>query len=222
MGQGMRAVMMAMVLVLLGNAVQAQGLPTRRGMVQVVPGLWVDAAADAAQGAAIRRRIAEASAQVQHQLGAGQAVEWWICTTPACDKANRMSARGMTYGASLITLNSKGATDPGAYSHELSHATLHGALPMGGLFSKALPLWFDEGVAVLVSGEPAAAAHAVCKPRRKGKLPQTAADFTRMAPNFKKALPVYTRSTCALRDWLAKGHTLRDVVPLLRAGHKLP
>ena len=218
----MRMIWAAMALVLLGNAVQAQGLPTRRGMVQAVPGLWVDQGADKAQVSAIRRHIAQASAQVQQQLGAGQAVEWWICTTAACDTANRMAARGMTYGASLITLNSKGAADPGAYSHELSHATLHGALPMGGLFSKALPLWFDEGVAVLVSGEPSGAAQAPCKAKRKGPLPQTAADFARMAPNAQKALPVYRRSTCALREWLAEGHRLRDVVPLLRAGRKLP
>ena len=218
----MRAMILAVALGLMGQGASAQGLPTRRDMVQVVPGLWVDAKASKADIAAIRGHISAAARQVQRQLGAGQAVEWWICTTPACDARNGMTARGMTYGASLITLSSKGAADPGAYTHELTHATLHGALPMGGMFSKALPLWFDEGVAVLVSGEPAAAAHAVCKPRRKGKLPQTAADFARMAPNFKKALPVYTRSTCALRDWLAKGHTLRDVVPLLRAGRKLP
>ncbi|MBL8563826.1 MAG: hypothetical protein JNN06_16275 [Gemmobacter sp.] len=216
------AMILAVALVLAGQGASAQGLPTRRDMVQVLPGLWVDAAADKTERGAIRGHIAAASQQVQRQLGAGQPVEWWICTTAQCDASNGMAARGMTYGASLITLNSKGAADPGAYTHELSHATLHGALPMGGLFSTALPLWFDEGVAVLVSGEPSAAAQAPCKAKRKGPLPQTAADFARMAPNAQKALPVYRRSACAVRAWLAKGHALRDVVPLLRAGRKLP
>lgn len=218
----MRVMMVVLALALTGQSVAAQSLPMRREMKQVMPGLWVDQAAQKAQIASIRGHIAAASKVVQGQLGAAQAVEWWICTTAACDARNGMAARGMTYGASLITLNSKGSVDPGAYAHELTHATLHGALPMGGLFSKALPLWFDEGVAVLVSGEPSAAAKAPCTAKRKGALPQTAADFARMAPNAKKALPVYRRSACALRDWLAKGHALRDVVPMLRAGRKLP
>ena len=218
----MRAMILAVALGLMGQGASAQGLPTRRDMVQVVPGLWVDAKATQDDLTAIRGHITAASGQVQRQLGAGQAVEWWVCTTAACDARNGMAARGMTYGASLITLNSKGAADPGAYTHELTHATLHGALPMGGMFSKALPLWFDEGVAVLVSGEPSAAAQAPCKAKRKGPLPQTAADFARMAPDAQKALPVYRRSTCAVREWLAEGNKLHDVVPLLRAGRKLP
>lgn len=218
----MRAFMVALALIVTGQGAGAQNLPLRREMAQVVPGLWVDTAASKAEVAAIRGHMAKASQQVQRQLGATQPVEWWICATSACDARNGMAARGMTYGASLITLNSKGAADPGAYTHELTHATLHGALPMGGMFSKALPLWFDEGVAVLVSGEPSAAAQAPCKAKRKGALPQTAADFARMAPNAKKALPVFRRSACAVRDWLAKGHELRDLVPMLRAGRKLP
>ena len=218
----MRAMVLAVALGLMGQGASAQGLPTRRDMVQMMPGLWVDAKASKADIAAIRGHISAAARQVQRQLGAGQAVEWWICTTPACDARNGMTARGMTYGASLITLNSKGAADPGAYTHELTHATLHGALPMGGMFSKALPLWFDEGMAVLVSGEPSAAAQAPCKAKRKGPLPQTAADFARIAPDAQKALPVYRRSACAVREWLAEGHKLHDVVPLLRVGRKLP
>jgi len=213
-------------LVLIGvMAVQAaaQGLPSRRGMAQAAPGLWIDAAATGAEIAAIRDRIAGASVKVAGRLGAAQPVEWWICTTKACDSANGMKARGITYGASLITLNANAGRDPGVYVHELTHATLHGALPLGGLFSTALPLWFDEGVAVILSGEPPAAAKkAACAKPQKGRLPQNAREFNRMAPNAKKALPVYTRSACAVRDWMADGNRLRDLLPMLRAGRRLP
>ena len=83
----MRAIILAVALGLMGQGASGQGLPTRRDMVQVVPGLWVDAKASKADQAAIRGHISAASGQVQRQLGAGQAVEWWICTTPACDAA---------------------------------------------------------------------------------------------------------------------------------------
>ena len=218
-----KAIMGAICLALLPGLALAQGLPTRHGMSQQAPGLWIDSAASPEEVAAIRDRITQAAAKVQKRLGAVQAVEWWICSTKSCNSANDMQARGMTYGASLITLDAKASRDTGVYVHELAHATLHGALPMGGLFSTALPLWFDEGVAVLVSGEPPQAAQkAACVKPRKGPLPKTAREFRSMAPNAKKALPVYIRSACAVRAWLAEGNKLRDVVPLLRAGRKLP
>ena len=220
----MRGLAIAVGLVLaLAQAAAAQGLPTRKGMVQAAPGLWIDATATPEAVAAIRQRIAEAGATVSKRLGTVQAAEWWICTSKPCDAENGMKARGMTYGASLITLNANASRDAGVYVHELTHATLHGALPMGGLFSTALPLWFDEGVAVLISGEPPEAARkAACAKPQKGRLPKTASEFRQMAPNAKKALPVYTRSACAVRAWLAKGHKLRQVVPMLQAGRKLP
>ncbi len=212
-----------MVAALLPGVALGQGLPTRHGMSQQAPGLWIDSAASPEEVAAIRTRITEAAIKVQKRLGAVQTVEWWICSTKACNSANDMRARGMTYGASLISLNANASRDTGVYVHELAHATLHGTLPMGGLFSTALPLWFDEGVAVLVSGEPPQAAQkAACIKPRKGPLPKTARAFRDMAPDAKKALPVYIRSTCAVRGWLAEGNRLRDVVPMLRAGRKLP
>lgn len=213
----------ALVAGLAGEGV-AQGIPSRRAMVQIQPGLWVDQAATGADQQAIGRRIAAAAAQVRKRLGTVAAVEWWICTTRACDQRNAMAARGMTWGASVITLNAAGARDGGAYTHELSHATLHAALPMGGLFSKALPLWFDEGVAVLVSGEPARAAdRAACRKPPNVRLPQTARDFAaHVGSDAKKALPVYTASACAVRDWMRQGNRLHDIVPSLRAGRRLP
>ncbi|MDR0810460.1 MAG: hypothetical protein LBE86_15255 [Gemmobacter sp.] len=216
-----------LILILLAgfaSAAQAQAVPSRQGMAQAEPGLWVDMAAAPGQIATIRATMAAAAAGVGRALGATRAVEWRICTTSACDKANGMVNRGMTYGASIITLNSTAWNDRGAYMHELTHATLHSTQPLGGfLGSRGLPLWFNEGVAVLVSGEPARAARdAACDRPRKGELPQTPRDFARLAPDPKQALKVYIRSACAVREWLKQGHELREVMPLLRAGRRLP
>ncbi|WP_151717578.1 hypothetical protein [Gemmobacter serpentinus] len=205
------------------GAAAAQGLPSRKGMSQIVPGLWIDSNATPEEVAAIRERINKASAKVLKYMGDVQAVEWWICASPECNRANGMKARGMTYGASLITLDANASRDGGVYVHELTHATLHGALPMGGLFSKALPLWFDEGVAVILSQQPPEAAQkSACTKPQKGALPRNALEFNRLAPDAKRALPVYTRSACAVRDWLAEGRKLKGIVPMLRAGRHLP
>lgn len=220
----MRLVVLILALIAgLAEQAPAQTIPTRHGMAQAEPGLWVDAAAGPERLAAIRATLAEAASGVGRALGATRAVEWRICTTPACDRANGMANRGMTYGASVITLNSTAWNDRSAYMHELTHATLHATQPLGGFLGLRLPLWFNEGVAVLVSGAPERAADpSACDRKRKGELPQTARDFVRLAPNPKQALRVYIRSTCAVRAWLAQGHSLREVVPQLAAGRKLP
>ncbi|MFC6498309.1 hypothetical protein ACFP8Z_12185 [Gemmobacter lanyuensis] len=208
----------------LGGMALGQTLPRRTGMVQVIPGLWVDQAASAAQVAAVQGRIAAAAQVIAQRIGPPGQPEWWVCVSPDCDRRNGMQARGMTYGASLIALGSSGAKDGGVYLHELTHATLHGALPMGGLFSKQLPLWFDEGVAVILSKEPPAAARPkACAKVAKVALPRTAAEFAaRVGNSPKKALPIYTASACTVRKWLKQGNRLPDIPALLRAGRTLP
>lgn len=217
------AVMAALATGLPGVA-DAQSMPSRKAMVQRQPGLWIDATAGAAQVKAIQARIAAAGGRVAGALGATAAPEWWICTSQDCDRQNDFRARGMTYGATLITLNAAGSKDDAAYVHELAHATMHAALPMGGVFSRALPLWFDEGVAVLVSGEPPQAADPkICANPPQVKLPQNARQFSaHVGGSSKKALPVYQASACAVRGWLAQGNKLSDVLPALRQGRKLP
>lgn len=222
----MRRILTCAILFLtLAGMASGQGLPTRKeGLRQYQPGLWIDEAAGPKQQARIVARVATAQQKVRKALGTVGGPEWRICATKACDRRNGLYTRGMTYGALVITLDSSAVADPGAYTHELTHATLHGAVSLMGILANALPLWFDEGVAVIVSGEPPKAANpkACAKPPRV-RLPNTARDFQRdTGADPKKALPVYIASTCAVRQWIKQGNHLRDVMPLLRSGRRVP
>lgn len=222
----MRRLLASVILFLaLTGMAAAQGLPARKvGLLQYQPGLWIDEAAGPKQQARIAARVATARQKVGKALGSIGAPEWRICTTKACDRRNGLFTRGMTYGALVITLDSTAVADQGAYTHELTHATLHGAVSLIGILANALPLWFDEGVAVILSGEPPKAADPrACAKPPKVRLPQTARDFQRATGSQpKRALPVYIASTCAVRQWIGQGNRLRDVMPLLQSGRRVP
>lgn len=226
----MRRLMASVIVILalgaaISGAAEGQGLPTRKeGLRQYQPGVWIDEAAGPKQQARIAARVATARQKVRKALGTVGGPEWRICATKACDRRNGLYTRGMTYGALVITLDSSAVAEQGAYTHELTHATLHGAVSVMGILANALPLWFDEGVAVLVSGEPPKAADrkACAKPPRV-RLPNTARDFQRdTGSDPDRALPVYIASTCAVRQWIGQGNRLRDVMPQLRSGRRVP
>lgn len=209
--------------ILFGLPVQAGLLPSREGMTEVAPGLWIDRAAKPAAIARIRRDIAAAEKVVGKALGGVARPEWLVCTTRACDRRNNYTTRGMTYGYSLIIVNSKGAKSAGVFSHELTHATLHSAIPPLGLLTGALPIWFDEGAAVLISGEPAQAADAAACAGRQVPLPRNHREFSRRSGvKGEGALALYVASTCAVRGWLAQGNTLRDMLPQMQQKGRLP
>ncbi len=214
----------ACVLALITGAASAQVLPSRKAMREHMPGLWIDANANAEQADEVVRRIGAAGNRVKKALGSTGTPQWRVCVTKACDKANGMQFKGVTYGKLLVTINSEAWQDTGAYTHEYAHATLHGAQPMIGLLRQTLPLWFDEGVAVIISGEPPEAADKkVCAKPPRVPLPKTTLDFQRAAgTDPKKALPIYKASACAVRGWLKQGNKMRDVVPTLKSGRSLP
>lgn len=198
-------------------------LPKREGMAEVSPGLWVDLAAKPETIARIRRDISGAERSVAKALGGIMRPEWRVCTTRACDRRNGYGPRGMTYGYSIVTINSQGARSAGVFSHELTHVTLHAAIPPLGMLTGALPIWMDEGAAVLISGEPVQAADpAACKGRQV-PLPRNHREFSRRSgAKGEGALALYVASTCAVRGWLAQGNTLRDMLPQLQQKGRLP
>lgn len=199
------------------------GLPI--GMVPVARDLWLDRAAGKGDAAAIRRRIAAAEQGAGLAFGRlGAAPVWQVCVTPACDRRNGMGTRAMTLGGLVITVSSKAAGDAKTYLHERVHAELHRAEGFAGRRRNALPNWFDEGLATVISGSVGyPAKRGACRAFAGWKLPATRAEFAALSKrNGRGAGPVYTASACAVLAWLDRGCTPADAVRLLRAGRSLP
>jgi len=77
----------------------------------------------------------------------------FACSTEECFISHGgVGAKGKAYGESMLLLSPRGL-DALIASHELTHIELHGRV---GAFRswRAIPSWFDEGLAVLVSEDP--------------------------------------------------------------------
>ena len=78
----------------------------------------------------------------------------FACSTETCFVANKFGAtpKGQAYGSASLMLSPRGQ-DVVIISHELTHIELHTRI---GAFRswRAVPSWFDEGLAVLVSEDP--------------------------------------------------------------------
>lgn len=76
-----------------------------------------------------------------------------LCTDDdgICDRAfGTLGPRGITWGALLIRLNSKGLNRT-IMAHELFHAELHRRMGHWGMLTNCIPMWFNEGLAVHIS-----------------------------------------------------------------------
>jgi hypothetical protein len=203
----------------------AQGMPgVPRGMVSINNRIWVDRNTTAADRKAIIRRIAAAETGIAKAFGKRRSAPLWqICATTACDKANGMRGRAMTYGPILITVTSKAVKDDKTYLHEHVHAEMASALPLAIGATARLPNWFDEGLATVISrsaGYPKNRGKE-CKAVAKQPLPKTRNDFVRLSKKGGST-KVYLRSACAVLDWLDKGRSPAHARAQLRAGKRLP
>ncbi|NYH82561.1 hypothetical protein [Actinopolymorpha cephalotaxi] len=143
-----------------------------------------------------------------------------ICSTAACyRRIGGGSERGKAFGTSALMLAPAGANRTIA-THELSHVEFHERL---GRTRADVPHWFDEGLAVLVSGDS------------RYLKPSSEADRCRLP--YRKALPIvtekwaaavkggtdqpYRQAACVVSRWASShgGRTgVLELIATLRAG----
>jgi hypothetical protein len=76
-----------------------------------------------------------------------------VCATAGCYGEMGGGSRGMAM-FDLALILAPGGDNPVIAAHELSHIELHSRIGRLKTFEKAIPQWFDEGLAVVVSGDP--------------------------------------------------------------------
>ena len=125
--------------------------PEDAGMQAAGNGLFLDPALTAAQKARIPALVAEARARVEAFYGPLRARPKLVfCASAACYSGFGAIGLGYTDGSNLVI--SRSGLRPAIIAHELAHVEL--ASRLGG-FSHVLdsvPQWFDEGLAVFISG----------------------------------------------------------------------
>lgn len=141
------------------------------------------------------------------------------------DRCYRRIGGGGERGVAVLNravMLSPSGVDPVIASHEMSHVELHARLDAGA----KVPQWFDEGLAVLVSGDPRYLAPETapgtaadrCLVSTDAPLPATLDAWFRAAGADRTT---YARAACRVSRWVAANggpHVVLDLVRRLDAG----
>lgn len=217
---GVLAVLLATAVgvVVAYPAVAATACPGCYGLERVRPGLHVEPGLTPAQRQQVTDAVAEGARRVAAFFGDLRSdPQFLACLSDACyARIGGGGERGIAVLNRAVMLSPRGI-DPVIAAHELTHVELHARL--GGA---AVPQWFDEGLAVLVSDDPRyllpAGSGDRCRVAAAGPLPETLGDWLRTAGADAQ---VYAQAACAVSRWTAT-HDVHRVIADLAAGGSFP
>ncbi len=129
--------------------------PTCFDMVEIGDGLYADVS-DEARAAELVALVRISQSNVSNYLDGWSASPRILLCTKAEGPCTRMfgnlGPRGTAWGASLVRLNPLGMNKT-IMTHELLHAELHTRMGQWGMWNNIIPRWFNEGLAVHLSGD---------------------------------------------------------------------
>lgn len=133
----------------------------------------------------------------------------FVCVTDACDK--RMKYRGAkakAFGETYILVYSQGRSTM-FLAHELSHIELAHRIGLSRVASNAIPAWFNEGLAVLISEdtrnfENSESGDPQCITPPDGPLPAGMYEWSRAMADRDR--PLYAMAACAVIRWMQENN----------------
>ncbi|MFI6496087.1 hypothetical protein [Nonomuraea typhae] len=183
-------------------SVAATACPGCYGLHPTGPGVYMEKGADPSPALAT---VSAATQLVESFYGRRQSSpRVLICTTPSCYKRiGGGREKGVAVLNQAVMLSPTGL-DPVIVAHEMSHVELHARL------SGEVPQWFDEGLAVVVSGDARylKSTGDPCLAEPSGPLPETLPDWLRAASADSGT---YAKAACQVSRWLT-AHGGRDGV----------
>lgn len=137
------------------------------------------------------------------------------CATPRCFARLRGGRRAAVSYADLLLVISPRGTNGVIAAHELAHLEFHHRIGIMRFLTGAVPAWFDEGLAVEVSGDPryVGAAAAPCRAGDRERLPESMFAWQARTPAGHDS---YALAACRVDDWL-RGEGSRRVLALISA-----
>jgi len=208
-----RTVLIATVLVTLAigclpfvsPAVAAYACPSCYGLQRVTGSLFVDPAMSVEDRTRLQEVVALAAVQVADFYGSFDRQPTVLaCATEECDrKLGGKGARANTYGTTFIRLSPRGLNQT-ILAHEFSHVELHARIGGFRLLMGAIPAWFDEGLAVIVSDDarylrPGATSATRCLAEPDGDLPSSSFQW---GPAASKTPSLYAQAACRVMRWM--------------------
>ena len=209
----MRIVLIATVLVIVGAgcvpllspAVAAYACPSCYGLLRLTGSLFVDPAMSVEDTTKLQETISRATGQVAAFYGSFEhAPTLLVCATKECDhRLGGKGAKANTYGTTFIRVSPDGLNQT-ILAHELSHVELHKRSGPMKFLAGAIPAWFDEGLAVIVSDDarylkPGATSGMKCLAEPEGGLPSSPSQWRPLA---SKTPGLYAQAACRVMRWI--------------------
>ncbi|MEO3803468.1 hypothetical protein [Nonomuraea sp. B1E8] len=193
------------------------------GLTEVEEGIYTEPDLGDAERSRVKQVAEQARRRVAAFYGAPvSAPDLLICLTEDCyARIGGGKERGVAVLNRSVMLSPRGVNAVIA-SHEMAHVELHARLSSGA----EMPQWFDEGLAVVVSGDarylaPASAGDR-CLIEPTGPLPVTLEEWLAAA---SRDAGTYAKSACQVSRWL-RDHggraALTTLIERLNAGEPFP
>lgn len=226
-------VLLAAIAIVVGStpflypALAAAVCPSCYDMERIAPGVVVSRDMDAERRLDVMRDV-EASREIARAWF--RRPEAWAtvlaCATEACDRRlGGRGARATTYGTFLGTVIRVSPRGLGRtiLTHEFAHVAFHRHIGLFAQITGGVPAWFDEGLAVIVSGDerylwPDGRAKNCDAPDPR---PLPASPFE-WASRAGREQDLYARAACRTDAWLAANGGREGLLAALAVGKRVP
>ncbi|WP_283136322.1 hypothetical protein [Rhizohabitans arisaemae] len=196
-------------------SVAATTCPGCYGMEELAPDVYAEPGLAPSGRRQVISAVQEGSRRVRDFYGGKRSAPRILaCLTDGCyRRIGGGGERGIAVLNRAVMLSPAGV-DPVIAAHEISHVELDSRLNSG---RGELPQWFDEGLAVLVSGDPRYLAPETagdrCLASTDAALPVTLDAWLRAAGADKTT---YAKAACRVTRWVTANGGPRAVLDLIR------
>ena len=216
---GILAVLTLGIALLMARPLVAAACPACFGFSQAAPGLYVQSA----MPAALRTRSVESLAAAERRVGTffdglQHAPRVLVCADDSCyHRVGGVPGSGTGTAGSLALVVSPAAVDTVSMAEALTHVELRGRVGYWRMLVGAVPMWFEEGVAVLAADDTLYLAprgrHDRCLAGPLPDMPVTPEDWNSALQEQGQML--YARSACQTDIWMESHGGPGGVVSLL-------
>lgn len=208
-GRSLTIALLVLSLLIVLNTAREPGMralacPGCFGFERAAPGLFVERAMGEAARAELVRAKAWAGARVAGFYGSRESRPRVLaCASEACYQ--RLGGRfsvGASWGSFGIRLSPRGLNRV-VMAHEMAHSELAHRVGLSKAITHQVPVWFNEGLAVVISGDPAFLGGTQDRPRclipPLAQMPETPRDWIIIARGDPA---LYAKAGCAVLVWL--------------------
>ncbi len=188
-------------------AVAALACPACYGFDRLDSNIFVERGMPAEHRARVTNMLTEAHQRVTTFYGSFNShPRILVCSTETCySHIGGGRQRGVSFFDVALLLSPRGL-DVVIASHELSHIELHHCLGLLRSLTNAIPAWFDEGVAVIVSDDRRYLAPVGlpdrCLIKSDEPLPSGMSEWNRHAGEHDSH--IYAEAACRVNEWMSK------------------